>query len=766
LTLGEGVFHGKAPGCIVLNARTGEQVAIYAPYEPPQEIELAESKSWPLEIDDAHSGRLTLAQTDIGLIIKLRTIDPKVTNLDQWELYFDFRAPDRRFGLFDHGVFQVRITPPANVNVPAMCENGIGREHPGLCLNGSKTKDGSEVSVTLTWDDVKRLIGRQPMSFGFAAVLNSHDGDANERIKRSYLFCDLAASGINNGWANIVVAGPPKAKQRPVTIAGTFADLPKVRSTRLWPMAIDSQVSDQLRRHPLTGELGPRIFRSGTGTCGGFDFSATSIVKRSGAAKVLGIYDFEDDSGLHTFVGVSAGCNATTTTALGMMIVSESKARCVCTFPYRTTVALAPDQRRLQEDWAIFYERDVDTQVRQARINLGAFGDRRDDDGNLWLAFPRPLDPSHALGYPKLPGTKIEAYLPGVWPIGRSANMQVPLDIECYEGGGPYRFNADRTRVHDTDRSWTYTSGYRGIRRATLRLNFYKPLATQSVSRAPQIDANLSKGEWPAKPQLTLPGTRTEIYLAHDVDHLYVAAHRPGKVDRRGKTQWTSTTKGDDAEIWNDDSWELFLGDTTSTRVAHFGVSITGARYDATGHRNATQPEDADWNATWQSAASANDEVGIIELAIPWKTIEAVGLNRDGLAINFLVNRDAKVGEAITYLGAKGRAGCSNLTPLGIETVPIVAPRRFRVRLHFAQPPNQPAVDPFAVKVQGKTLAHIDINNQNEHEPTATIQEFRQVEASDSLTLDFEPLASGNRPINSPVLSAIEIKRESSNATE
>lgn len=766
LTLGEGNFRNSAAGCIVLDAATGTQRAVYAPYTVPPEVVLDQPRTWRLTIDEDHTGHVTLKPSDSGVVVELNATDPHVTPLDHWDLFFDFRSPDQRFGLHEHGVFHVRITPPLSDSSPPVVETGVGDDYPELQLTGQRSRAGSVVSIQLPWSSVERWIGKRADSFGFAAILNSHDGDVEERLRRSYLFCDHAASGINNGWANVLLRTEPSSEipARPAIIAGALTDMPKIRIARVWPAAIDEEVSSQPRVHPLTGEPGPRIFRSGTGTCGGFDFSATSVVKRSGAAKVLGVYDFSDDSGLHSFIGVSAGCNATTTTALGMMIISESKARCVCTFPYRTTVTLAPDQRRLNEDWAIFYDRDVDTQVRQAHINLGAFGDRRDSDGNLWLGFPRPVDRTQALGYPKLPGTKTEAFLPGVWPIGQSASLHVPLEIEFAQGGGPYRFNADRTTIHGTDRPWTYASGYRGIRRAILKLNFQRPLAARSLDHPPAIDAVLDDGEWPENPQVALQGMKTEIYFGYDATHLYVAARRPTQFDRRGTPLWTREVSGDDAEIWNDSSWELFLGDTTGSRVMHLGVSISGARFDAIGER-AGDSEDVDWTGPWKSATAADNSAAVVELAIPWKTIEAAGLQRSQLALNVMANRDAKTGEAITYLGAKGRSGCSNLTPLGLNSAPSVPARRFRVRLHFAQPKGQAPVQPFDVFLQGGNVGRVEMGSENGRS-VAIVREYRNIEATEALHLAFQPVNPDAGIAVAPVLCGLEVNEELSHSAD
>ncbi len=759
LTLGAGVFQNESPGCVVLDAQTGAQQAIYAPFQPSAELQLDQPLARRLAIDQDHRGQLTLSKSARGLTIELRTTDPVVTHLDEWELFFDFRPRQRRYGLYEPGVFQVKVSPPVVPGGPTTWKPGVGVDHPRFQVTGERTASGSEARLTLAWDEVRPFTDQPCESFGFAAILNSHDGGPDERIGLSYLYCDSAASGINNGWANVALVDAPSSPVRPDVIAGGWPDLPKAQTTRLWPKAIEAETGNQLRVHPLTGEPGPRIFRSGIGTCGGFDFSSTSIVHRSGAAKVLGIYDFADDSGLRTFIGATGGCAATTTTALGMTIVSEAKARCVCTFPFRTTVALAPGQRRLNEDWAIFFDRNVDTLVRQAHLNLGAFGDRRDDNAKLWLGFPRPVEDSQALGYPRLPGTNTEAFLPGIWPTGRSANLQVPLEIECYAGGGPFRFNADRAPIAGTATPWMYASGYRGIRRATLRVNFFRPLATQALAAPPQVDAVLADGEWPATPQLHLPGTKTDLFLAHDAAYLYVAARRLPNIARPGKAPWKGKSQGHDAAIWQDDSWELFLGDTISTRVAHFGVSITGARFDAIGHRNAAQVENAAGSSTWQSAASANDEAAVVEMAIPWATVKQFGLDRDRLAINFMANQDAQIGEAITYLGASGRAGCANLTPLGLGVAPMKKPRSFRLALHFAVFPDS-STSTYAcdILVQGRPAERLEIESPREGNGIAVVREFRHVEATETLSFALETTQRPPDLKSLPVVCAIEVE--------
>ena len=108
---------------------------------------------------------------------------------------------------------------------------------------------------------------------------------------------------------------------------------------------------------------------------------------------VLGmLYDFADDSGLRFMGGVTPACGSSAAAVLGLLIHSDSRFRCDCNPPIKTSVAFAPAERTYNEDWAIFFDRSVNTRVRHASLNLGAFGDRRDYSRKLWLALPRNFD--------------------------------------------------------------------------------------------------------------------------------------------------------------------------------------------------------------------------------------------------------------------------------------------------------------------------------------------------------------------------------------
>ena len=758
LNLGPGCFR-TGQGCIELDARTGAQRRIFGPLSAAPTVALQTPQAWKLPVDGQHSGQLTLARDTDGLVVTLRTQDPVLTELDEWDLFFDFRPAATRYGLYEPGTFQLRVTPALDVATPASLASGTGAMPPLVRASGTHEAGGSLTVVRVPWSKIPGLNGQPPESFGFAATLNSHDGQPAERIRQSHLFSDPVADGINNGWANVTLTASAKVAP-PKNVAGTFAAAPKVK-VKPYPAKLDASVSPLLREHPLTGELGPRYFHTGTGLCGGMDFSLNSVFKRAGAAKVLGIYDFGDDSGLRTFIGISAACGPSTTVSQGLVIASEAKSRCVCNYPFRTSVVLAPAETRLHEDWAIFHERTPDTVLRQAALNLGAFGDRRGDNGTLWLGWPRPLAPHEAMGYAKVPGTYDDAQRPGVCPIATSASLQLPLSVDFDPALGPYRFNADHVTFTGTSQPWIYASGYRGIRKASLALDYLPLLKSVVFAVPPQIDAVLAPREWLGPPLVTLANTKTRVWLAHDSQTLYCAATRPPIPGHRSLMPKPSRTAAPVKDVFTDDSWEMFLTDAAGEKVLHLAVSGANEHFQAL-RADRTSPENAAWTGAWNSAARLDDSGFTVEVAIPLATLRAAGLDPQTLGLNFQMNRTRIAGEALAYLGAIGRSRCANFAPLAFGDRAAAPPRRFQVRLHFAEPDDIAAGQRvFDVKLQGRVvLKDFDVARETGGPRRALVKTFERIEAAGAMTLEFVPKANAPTASTAPILSGWEVVEE------
>ncbi|MFP6769815.1 MAG: PQQ-binding-like beta-propeller repeat protein, partial [Planctomycetaceae bacterium] len=398
---------------------------------------------------------------------------------------------------------------------------------------------------------------------------------------------------------------------------------------RKWTRPIvDQAIVNAPRKHPLTDRSMPKVWLKAFG-CSGLSCSATSVFTRSGS---LGSYDFADDSGMRNFGGLRPSCGQSTIAALGLWIVNEGSSSCECSYSYQTSLAFAPGQRRLHEDWAVFYDWDVDSIVRGAAVNLGAPGDRRDDSRKLWVGFPRPY--TNERFYPKRPGNRSWLNIPGVPQQKMPVALRVPLTIELFEGGGTYRVNADRVRINNTDRPWIYTTGCRGIRKATMKLDFQRRLATSKSVAPPKLDGHLNEAEWGAEPPVVLLDSKTKVFLRHDVNHLYVSSFRPPIIDRRGQAEkWQQRMTTRDSQVYRDDSWEIFLTDHQSRKVVHLAVSASGAQYDALSTNG--RRETIRWNAEWRSVVAANEKGFATEIAVPWKLLAEAGLDKRRLAINF-----------------------------------------------------------------------------------------------------------------------------------
>ncbi len=800
LRLGKGYLRGRDQAYAQLDARTGEQVKFYGPFETPEAIALTAPRSWPVPLDATHSGVVGLEQTADALVVTLTTRDPSVTTLDAWDLFFDFRPPEQRYGLYGRGTFCVRVSMPPDARTPPAWSPGADADCPPVQAAGQRAADGTRVVVKLPWPGLQALAGCRPASFGFAATLNSHDGQPDTPVVRRHLFGDWAADGINNGWAAVSLDGSAAAK--PAVIAGLARDM-KDRTGYVGAggRELAPAVADAQRVHPLTGELGPKVYRPST-LCGASFFSSDVMSGRAG------MYDAADDSGTRFVNAVKSRCTSPQTVGLGLIIISEETGHCSCNYPIRSSVAFAPAERRLNEDWAVFHDRAADTRVRQAAINLGAPGDRRDDGGTLWLGFPRP-PADKGVGYSLAAGKQHAVTAPGVWMRFIASALPVPLDIECFGGTnayrseedsqtfwnwstrwipnrlarelGPRRVNADRVPIAGTGRPWIYASNYRGIRKATLQLSFLQPLASRACDAPPAVDGATADAAWAGGPQARLPFTQTDVFLRHDSGHLYVAARRPPVIDRLGQTAaWTQTATGHDAAVWADDSWEVFLADADATRVLHLGVSASGARYDALAA--GTNREDAAWDGEWAAASAADTNGLAFEMAIPIRTLAAAGLDASRLGLNVQINQKNVSGEALKYpgyigrdysgrttsgealcsLGPRGRVRCMNVIPLGLGAAPAAPDRAFTVRLHFAELDDvSPGQRVFDVKVQGQTVIRgLDVAREAGAR-TALVKEFAHVRAGDSLVVEFEPADPSPTPATAPILNGLEVYDES-----
>lgn len=770
LGLNAACFHTLGGGCILLDPRTGAQKKIYAPYQPPPQVALTEAQTWKLGSETNAVGAVSMTTDADGLALTLTSRPPPAKRSVEWLVYLDFRPQESRFGLYETGTYQFRLFPSGSANAPATWKPGTGTGHPRLAVAGAHDEKGTSTSVKLAWADVPGLSGKAPPSFGFGVSRVLSDPTGGGLPVQTHLFCDAVADGLNNGWANIILAPSPAGGilPKPKIIAGMIETEPPApggtgaeksaptssaealerKKFQQRTQRMDQSWTREPRIHPLAGHSEEWFMLAGDG-CSMANYSAVCALHRAANA---GIYDFQDDSGVRTFGGVRLSCGTSSIAANGVWFIANGGSGCECTYAFLSEVGLVPSDRRLNEDWALYGDWAVDTRVRQAHINLGAPGDRRDESRALWLGFPRTTPHRSGTQFPQGGWTQIN----GLWQQKVPLAMEVPLEIETFEGLGPRRINADRVTIEGTDRPWIYASQYRGIRKAVMKLNFLKPIVAKLAAQPVAIDGKLDDPVWNTEPQATLPVTKSTIQMSYDTENLYFAFKRPTAFDRQGKNRpWQLRGSG-----YMSDYWELFLSDVKNEKILHLFQSAGGSRLH--GIKTGATPENQKAALVWTGAATAGDPGFVAEFALPWKSLADAGIDRESLTLNAQVGDHPNVAESIVRLGGKGREHCENFVPLGLDKIPVMKPRLFTVRLHFAEMDEvKPGRRIFDVKLQGETvLKNFDVVQAAGGVRKAVVKEFQHVTAGEALALEFIPAVTEATPDTVPILNGLELYDE------
>lgn len=111
--------------------------------------------------------------------------------------------------------------------------------------------------------------------------------------------------------------------------------------------------------------------------------SLNLLTFRSGAA---GYFDLTRDGGTGNFGGFRSSCTNNLIVAGGVLAAPDYTRTCTCGYQNQTSLALVHMPEA--EMWTFFDSKTSKAPVRRVGVNLGAPGDRRADDGTLWLEFP------------------------------------------------------------------------------------------------------------------------------------------------------------------------------------------------------------------------------------------------------------------------------------------------------------------------------------------------------------------------------------------
>ncbi|MCX7886441.1 MAG: PQQ-binding-like beta-propeller repeat protein [Verrucomicrobiae bacterium] len=227
------------------------------------------------------------------------------------------------------------------------------------------------------------------------------------------------------------------------------------------PWAFDLHTGAQRNRtNPITGRIEPWQFARPGHHCGAPVAAANVMFFRS---YYLGYYDLAGDQGTMTFGGQRPGCWINFIPANGLAIMPEASSGCMCPFPIMCTVVLAP--RNQNRAWAQYSTSGDIKPVRHLAINLGAPGDRRDEQGTLWLAYPRPKG-SLVLDF------KLDLKLqsgPTKTASRAKENPAHPAFPPALDSAY-FAYSPDFLQITATSAPWLYTFGCRGLLRCHVPL--------------------------------------------------------------------------------------------------------------------------------------------------------------------------------------------------------------------------------------------------------------------------------------------------------
>ena len=142
------------------------------------------------------------------------------------------------------------------------------------------------------------------------------------------------------------------------------------------------------RQHPLTGEQLPWRFARNYG-CNTAIGCMNLLTFRSAAA---GYFDLANDGGTGNWGGFRSSCTSNLVAADGVLNAPDYTRTCTCSYQNQCSLALVPMPD--VEMWTFNSIPSSGKRVVRLGINFGAPGDRKADDGTLWLDFPSVGGPS------------------------------------------------------------------------------------------------------------------------------------------------------------------------------------------------------------------------------------------------------------------------------------------------------------------------------------------------------------------------------------
>jgi outer membrane protein assembly factor BamB len=271
------------------------------------------------------------------------------------------------------------------------------------------------------------------------------------------------------------------------------------------PAAYDLQSGEPIQvSDPLSGVEVPYV-PDMPRACSVLSASPSLLMSRSGS---MGFYDLENRNITYYYPILRAGCWINMIPAGGLVVVPEGSSSCVCAYNYKTSMALIHADTLHQSQYGIASARKAQASATQ-RMNLGAPGDRLDEQGQTWFAFPRPVAYGrplcHAKYGPKIGGVNVlpMSFVPagtepetvasyavgtqieeGLIPWLDGCGVRLPLGLELKLNAKA----ATRYRVTLRFRSATDAAGTVSLRAQGQTLAADLPVGTSPLVRSFELD--------------------------------------------------------------------------------------------------------------------------------------------------------------------------------------------------------------------------------------------------------------------------------------
>ncbi|MDD5708673.1 MAG: malectin domain-containing carbohydrate-binding protein, partial [Kiritimatiellae bacterium] len=486
--------------------------------------------------------------------------------------------------------------------------------------------------------------------------------------------------------------------------------------------------------NPLTGLTDIRNIFRGYGCAGDRDHGNMWVAR----SNLSGVYDKWRDSGTIHLFNARPTCSGTIWQYNDGTVHTYAPG-CGCNFAFRASASFVPmTDEDVAEQWAWWgtesawaMEGIEDAPVRRVGINFGAISCRREEDGALWIAYPR-------------------------W-----AEDGPKMEVE-FTPANPTRYYHHASRITGGDGPrWVAGSGVIGTE--SIRIGLTKKAVAEQAPGTLVVDGVLNEACWNGTSEIYMSHDENfgehesaAAYLRYDASNLYVGLRKNGNY------------------VGSSEAFTVYLSGRNALnqygvigKYLRYELKADGARIDAlaTSSDQNLPIEDHAWNGVWTGAVSVDATWFTAEMAIPWSEIEAQGIDRDRLLVNIWGPGLTRV-ESLYRVGGIIFAGssrvpssdrsCEHFVPLYLDSArgSIAVARPYKVRLHFAEL-YETAVGGrvFDVKLQGQTvLSNFDILAAAGGRNRSVVREF-SVNILDKIDIGFvakvgEPIISGVEFVN------------------